>query len=79
MVLGWGLFNLIEGIINHHLLEVHHVIQRSVGTEQILWDLGFDASGVALIIVGSYMRRKSLGMHTKNTELKLKSLSTAQA
>ena len=22
---GWGIFNLIEGIIDHHLLELHHV------------------------------------------------------
>src|SRR5207253_1927512 len=25
MVLGWGTFNLVEGIIDHHLLQLHHV------------------------------------------------------
>src|SRR5688572_11847820 len=25
MLFGWGLFNLIEGIINHHVLHAHHV------------------------------------------------------
>src|SRR5215207_4742671 len=25
MLGGWGLFNLVEGVINHHLLQVHHV------------------------------------------------------
>ncbi len=25
MILGWGVFNLIEGVIDHHLLELHHV------------------------------------------------------
>ncbi|MDQ3208027.1 MAG: DUF2243 domain-containing protein, partial [Gemmatimonadota bacterium] len=25
LLLGWGLFNLIEGIIDHHLLGLHHV------------------------------------------------------
>jgi uncharacterized membrane protein len=25
MILGWGLFNLVEGVIDHHLLNIHHV------------------------------------------------------
>src|SRR5437868_5912315 len=25
LALGWGLFNLVEGIIDHHLLGIHHV------------------------------------------------------
>lgn len=25
LILGWGLFNLIEGIVDHHLLGIHHV------------------------------------------------------
>jgi uncharacterized membrane protein len=25
LILGWGLFNLVEGLIDHHLLELHHV------------------------------------------------------
>lgn len=25
LVIGWGVFNLVEGVINHHLLELHHV------------------------------------------------------
>jgi len=27
-VFGWGLFNLVEGIIEHHLLGIHHVVVR---------------------------------------------------
>lgn len=73
MALGWGLFNLIEGIIDHHILQVHHVVQRAVGTEQLMWDLAFDASGVILIAVGVYVRRKSLAMAT---EVKKHSLNT---
>jgi len=34
---GWGIFNLVEGTVDHHLLEVHHVrddvgAPRSPGT-----------------------------------------------
>jgi len=25
MILGWGLFNLVEGVIDHHFLNIHHV------------------------------------------------------
>lgn len=49
MALGWGLFNLVEGVINHHLLHLHHVTE---GANHIVWDLAFLASGVALIAGG---------------------------
>lgn len=25
LVLGWGVFNLVEGLVDHHLLDIHHV------------------------------------------------------
>jgi uncharacterized membrane protein len=28
MVFGWGLFNFVEGVIDHHILQVHHVVER---------------------------------------------------
>ena len=27
-VLGWGIFNLVEGIIDHEILGIHHVLQN---------------------------------------------------
>jgi uncharacterized membrane protein len=36
--IGWGLFNLIEGLINHQLLGIHHVRH---GDGELAWDLGF--------------------------------------
>ena len=41
LLLGWGLFNLIEGGIDHHLLGVHHVVER-LGPS--VWDWVFLAS-----------------------------------
>src|SRR3546814_20891740 len=35
MLAGWGWFNLVEGIIDHHILNLHHVIQ-ALG--QSIWD-----------------------------------------
>ncbi len=40
---GWGVFNLAEGIIDHHILGIHHV-RTDVGNV-LLWDLGFLALG----------------------------------
>ncbi len=47
--LGWGLFNFVEGIINHHILHVHHVVESH---GQSLFDYLFLASGVILILGG---------------------------
>lgn len=47
--LGWGLFNLVEGVIDHHLLHLHHVWE---GEGHLVWDIGFLMSGVILIGVG---------------------------
>ena len=50
LLAGWGLFNVVEGIVDHHILEVHHV--RDDVTDPLPWDLGFLAFGAALVIVG---------------------------
>jgi uncharacterized membrane protein len=47
-LLGGGLFNLLEGIINHHLLGVHHV--HEYVPNPLGYDLLFDA--VALVMIG---------------------------
>ena len=49
LFLGWGLFNLVEGIIDHHILHLHHVIER-LGVS--VYDYAFLASGVIFIIGG---------------------------
>jgi uncharacterized membrane protein len=48
-LVGWGLFNLIEGIVDHHILGIHHV--RS-GPNELLYDLGFLAFGAVLVVAG---------------------------
>jgi uncharacterized membrane protein len=54
LALGWGLFNLVEGIINHHLLHIHHVTETH---NHLIWDLAFLASGLLLIGIGWTMIR----------------------
>ena len=55
-LVGWGAFNVTEGLINHHLLEIHHV---RVGANQLAYDLGFLAFGAALIGAGWLLSRSS--------------------
>ena len=54
----FGLFNIIEGIINHHILSLHHVKDDP---NPLIWDLAFLAiAGVLFIGIGwSLMMRKS--------------------
>lgn len=56
MIAGWGLFNLVEGVIDHQVLGVHHVRQ---GPHQLLYDLAFLASGVVLLALGVLLARAS--------------------
>jgi uncharacterized membrane protein len=56
-LLGWGLFNSTEGLINHEILGIHHVVQRG---NHLLWDLLFLASGIALMIIGGVLVRERM-------------------
>ena len=55
LLIGAGLFNLVEGLIDHHLLGIHHV-RTDVG-DVLLWDLGFLALGLVLVIAGWLLLR----------------------
>jgi len=49
LAMGWGLFNVIEGLIDHQILGIHHV---HPGANQLAWDIAFLALGLALIAIG---------------------------
>ena len=53
---GWGVFNVVEGLIDHQLLGVHHV-RDDLGAP-LSWDLGFLALGVLLIGGGWLLHRR---------------------
>jgi uncharacterized membrane protein len=53
MLVGWGLFNLVEGIVDHHILTIHHV--REGVAQQTTYDLGFLAFGALVAIAGSLL------------------------
>ncbi|MDQ3855754.1 MAG: DUF2243 domain-containing protein [Chloroflexota bacterium] len=54
LLTGWGTFNLVEGLIDHQILGIHHV---RTGPQQLLWDLGYLAWGAAMLLGGLALMR----------------------
>ncbi|WP_250125396.1 DUF2243 domain-containing protein [Chroococcidiopsis sp. CCMEE 29] len=54
LLVGAGLFNFFEGLIDHQILGIHHV---KPGPNELVWDLGFLASGVILVVAGWLLLR----------------------
>ena len=57
MLIGFGIFNLVEGIVDHHVLGLHHVNETVPRQQWIWWDLAFLAWGAAMLIGGMLMLR----------------------
>jgi uncharacterized membrane protein len=52
---GWGVFNLVEGLVDHQILGLHHV--REDAGHQTAYDLGFLVFSVALCGAGWLVAR----------------------
>ena len=55
LLVGWGLFNVVDQVVFHLLLEAHHIRQ---GEDYLLYDWGFTAIGVALVAGGALLARR---------------------
>jgi uncharacterized membrane protein len=53
MLAGWGSFNLVEGLVDHQILTVHHVNPDNV----VLWDALFLVLGAVLLVGGLALAR----------------------
>jgi uncharacterized membrane protein len=60
LLAGWGVFNVVEGLIDHQLLGIHHV-RDDLGAP-LGWDLAFLAFGVVLIVAGAALARTGEGL-----------------
>jgi uncharacterized membrane protein len=52
MLMGFGVFNLVEGLVNHQLLGLHHVNETVPQQQWIYWDVGFLIWGGAMLVGG---------------------------
>jgi uncharacterized membrane protein len=57
LLTGWGVFNVVEGLVDHHLLGIHHV-RDDLGAP-LGWDLAFLAAGLVLIAAGLALSRSA--------------------
>jgi uncharacterized membrane protein len=55
LIAGWGVFNVVEGLVDHLILGIHHVRDDLGGP--VGWDLGFLIFGMLLIAVGLALAR----------------------
>lgn len=56
-LLGWGIFNVVEGVVDHELLGVHHVNETVPREQWITWDMGFLVWGAAMLVGGWLLLR----------------------
>lgn len=49
LLAGWGVFNVLEQLIDHELLGLHHMVER-LGAST--WDYVYLGSGVLLAVIG---------------------------
>jgi uncharacterized membrane protein len=56
LILGWGIFNVVEGTVDHHILRIHRV--REDAAHPMLWDIGFLIWGASMVAIGWYLQRR---------------------
>lgn len=54
---GWGIFNFVEGLIDHQILGIHHVLPGL--PHQFLFDMLFLLSGILLVAFGWHLARRA--------------------
>jgi uncharacterized membrane protein len=73
LLIGFGLFNLVEGVVNHQLLGLHHVNETVAREQWIYWDVGFLIWGAAMLIAGWLLlrsgRRETSSLQRQQTGL----------
>jgi uncharacterized membrane protein len=58
LLLGWGLFNLVEGLVDHHLLDLHHVRDLPVHVPLYDW-LFLGVGGLGFALLGGLLSRRT--------------------
>lgn len=57
LLLGWGIFNVVEGIVDHHILNLHHV--RDLPVHIPMYDWAFLlVAGIGFLLLGWAMARQ---------------------
>lgn len=76
-MVGWGLFNLVEGLVNHHLLRLHHV--RTDAGNVAAWDAGFLLFGALLVLGGLALQRSARPLESEEPATRPRSSSARRS
>ena len=57
LLMGFGAFNLVEGVVDHQILGLHHVNETAPREQWIYWDMAFLAWGAAMLAGGWLLLR----------------------
>ena len=60
VLLGWGVFNVVEGIVDHLLLGIHHVNETAPREQWLWWDIAFLLWGAVMTAGGWWLWRGSV-------------------
>jgi uncharacterized membrane protein len=58
MLIGFGGFNLVEGLVDHQLLGLHHVNETAPREQWLYWDMAFLVWGAAMVADGWLLLRR---------------------
>jgi uncharacterized membrane protein len=61
LLAGWALFNIVEGLFDHHLLKLHNVRERT--PDVAAWNNGFLLFSVVLLVAGLFIARARKAGH----------------
>ncbi len=53
LLTGWGIFNIVEGIIDHHILKLHNVMEFS--TNHDIGNYSFQAFSIIILLLGLFL------------------------
>jgi uncharacterized membrane protein len=83
LLIGFGLFNMVEGLIDHQLLGIHHVNETVPPEQWIYWDIGFLIWGAAMLVGGWYLlkagQRETVQVAMVESQSRIQSPSRAQS
>lgn len=59
---GWGLFNIVEGVIDHHMLKLHNVMELAINHDPA--NYAFLGVSVLMLLMGYAILNSVTGKHT---------------
>jgi uncharacterized membrane protein len=57
LLMGFGLFNLVEGLLDHQILGLHHVNETVPPAQWLYWDISFLVWGALMLLGGWRLMR----------------------